>query len=199
MSCDKNSARAATGATQSGITKTASQRAAIAGSAQGRQEKDRKNGGKRGIEARGIDPQVQALAKKRALTARNVQTFHEAIQQNRRVSVLYRPVDNSGRTVQMYRNIIPLDVKGGSTPSSRRSRYMWSYSEKIKSPVCMRLDRVIKVEKSEETFEPKAIAVGWKGKKVAWNLPRDVEVGWGGLSPAKKRPGNKKGRVSRNG
>ncbi|MCQ3978432.1 MAG: hypothetical protein DPW09_33815 [Anaerolineae bacterium] len=169
MACERNSIRAAEGAARSGISKTASKNAAAAGAAQGKE-------GEKGK----IDP--QARAKKRALTARNVKTFHEAIKQQRRVSVYYRPV--SGK-VRKYGNIVPLDVKGGSSPQTKRNRYMWAFSEKSSHPLCMRLNRVVKVEKGDEPFEPKIVAKRWKGKKVTWNLPRDPEAGWNGQRPGK--------------
>jgi hypothetical protein len=188
MSCERNSGRAAASAAQSGIPKTSSKSAATTGASRKKEAGPREKNGK---EIPDPDPRTRSGARQRALTARNVKTFHTAIRQGQRVSITYRPVNGAGRKrggARKYKNVIPLDVKGGSTAQSRQKRYMWTYHEKIKGPLCMRLDRVLKVEKSEGSFDPQTIAQSWKGKTVVWNLPRDAEAGWGGKPMTKKKP-----------
>lgn len=106
-------------------------------------------------------------ARKRQTRARNVKTFHQAIQQQRQVRLVYR----SAKGVQGY-TVIPLDVKPGKTARTRKRRYVWVWSEAKKGPLAFRLDRLLKVETAQAGFDPVAVQQNWAGKTVKWNLPR---------------------------
>jgi hypothetical protein len=183
MACQRNFDKAAkTAGANSGIPTGAGKKAVVAG------ELKKQGPQKEGDAKKGQTGQKKAdpRAKKRARKAQNVKTFYNALKQKRKVSVYYRPVGSNGRLARKYRDMVPLDVKGGSSPQTKSNRYMWGMFEKSNRPVCMRLDRVVKVEKSEQSFEPEAVAKNWKGKRVIWNLPRPAKAGWGGKTKSRR-------------
>lgn len=69
--------------------------------------------------------------------------------------------------------VAPLDIKPGKTPATRANDYLWMHSYDHGSTLSLRLERVLGVELSEETFEPAELMAGWEDKEPEWNVPRD--------------------------
>jgi predicted DNA-binding transcriptional regulator YafY len=99
---------------------------------------------------------------------RTVDMVREAIQNKRKCYVRYRPVPDE--PVQSY-HVAPLDIKTGKSAATKPYDYLWAYSYEHESIVSLRLDRVIGVELSEETFDPAEVMP--KGKEQEWNVPRE--------------------------
>jgi predicted DNA-binding transcriptional regulator YafY len=99
---------------------------------------------------------------------RTVDVITEAIQNKRKCYVRYRPV--SEEPVQSY-YVAPLDIKTGKSATTKANDYLWAYSYEHESIVSLRLDRVIGVELSEETFGPAEVTP--PGKEPEWNVPRE--------------------------
>ncbi len=105
----------------------------------------------------------------RKAQAARVKQFHQAIQQKHKVSVRYR----SPKGMRKY-TLVPLDVKAGQSDQARKNKYMWGYSENARTPISLRLDRVLAVKQLDEaSFDPADLAKVWAGKKVDWTLPRE--------------------------
>jgi hypothetical protein len=49
---------------------------------------------------------------------------------------------------------------------------LWAYSYEHESIVSLRLDRVLGIEQSEETFDPTELMTGWR-KRPRWNVERN--------------------------
>jgi predicted DNA-binding transcriptional regulator YafY len=126
---------------------------------------------------------AETQAQRRKEAAGYVKQFHQAIRQKRQVSIRYR----SPAGLRKY-TLIPLDVKGGSSPANKRRRYMWGYFEKRRRPLCFHLEKVSGVEMRPETFDPVELAKTWQGKKVQFNLPRD----WEQKKPVRSDKGGKR-------
>jgi predicted DNA-binding transcriptional regulator YafY len=99
-----------------------------------------------------------------------VDQVKEAIHGKRKCYVRYRP--DPAAPVKTY-NVAPLDIKPGKTPATRANDYLWAYSYEQESTVSLRLDRVLGVELSEETFDLVELMADWKQKEPEWNVPRD--------------------------
>jgi predicted DNA-binding transcriptional regulator YafY len=99
---------------------------------------------------------------------RTVDLVREAIQNKRKCYVRSRPVPEE--PVQSY-HVAPLDIKPGKSAATKANDYLWAYSYEHESVVSLRLDRVIGVEMSEETFDPAEVVTS--GKKPEWNVPRE--------------------------
>jgi predicted DNA-binding transcriptional regulator YafY len=99
---------------------------------------------------------------------RTVDAVKDAIQKKRRCYVRYRPVPDE--PVQSY-YVAPLDIKTGKSPTTKANDYLWAYSYEHESLVSLRLDRVIGVELSEESFDPAQVMS--PGKQPEWNVKRD--------------------------
>jgi predicted DNA-binding transcriptional regulator YafY len=98
---------------------------------------------------------------------RTVDVVKEAIQNKHKCYVRYRPAPDE--PVQSY-HVAPLDIKAGKSAATKGYDYLWAYSYEHESLVSLRLDRVLGVEPSEETFTPADVMS--PGKEPAWNIPR---------------------------
>jgi len=114
--------------------------------------------------------QVQAAVEEavKLNVTRMVDVVKEAIRGKRRCYVRYRPVPEE--PVQSY-YVAPLDIKPGKSAATKTNDYLWAYSYEHESVVSLRLDRVIGVEPSEETFDPAEVMT--PGKKPEWNVARE--------------------------
>lgn len=97
---------------------------------------------------------------------RTVDAVKNAIQNKHKCYVRYRPEPDE--PVQSY-HVAPLDIKKGKSAATKTNDYLWAYSYEHASIVSLRLDRIIGVEPSEETFDPAEVMP--KGKEE-WNVPR---------------------------
>jgi predicted DNA-binding transcriptional regulator YafY len=97
-----------------------------------------------------------------------VDTVREAIREKRKCYVRYRPVPDE--PVQSY-YVAPLDIKPGKSTATKTNDYLWAYSYEHESIVSLRLDRVIGVELSQETFDPAEVLT--PGKEPEWNVARE--------------------------
>ena len=100
---------------------------------------------------------------------RAVGRIKEAIRDKRRCTIRYRP---EGGGVETY-HVAPLDIKPGTTAPTRAKDYVWAHSYEHDHLVSLRLDRVLGVELSEETFDPAEVTAEWEEGERAWNVPRD--------------------------
>jgi predicted DNA-binding transcriptional regulator YafY len=98
---------------------------------------------------------------------RTVDVVREAIQNKHKCYVRYRSAPDE--PVQSY-HVAPLDIKKGKSAATKTNDYLWAYSYEHESIVSLRLDRVIGIEPSEETFDPAEVTT--PGKKE-WNVPRE--------------------------
>lgn len=90
-----------------------------------------------------------------------VELLEEAIEGNHKCYVRYRP--DPTKPVQTY-HVAPQEIKPGKTQATRDNDYLWAYSYEHESLVSLRLDRVVRVETSEETFDPADLVVKRKKK-----------------------------------
>ncbi len=116
--------------------------------------------------------QVQAAVEQavRLNVTQTVEAVKDAIQRKRKCYVRYRPVPDE--PVQSY-YVAPLDIKPGKSPTTKAHDYLWAYSYEHESILSLRLDRVVGVELSEESFDPAEATAGWKAKQPEWNVARD--------------------------
>jgi len=84
-------------------------------------------------------------------TSKNMQTVKDAISETKKVFVRYKALND---TVARIFYLIPLDIKQGTTPNTIYRDYLMVYDEKDQEPKTLRWDRILKIEKSEEDFEP---------------------------------------------
>ena len=94
----------------------------------------------------------------------------EAIRLKRKLFIRYRP---EGEKTERTYSASPLDIKPGTSQATKGNDYLWIYFDEENNTVSLRLDRVLGVELSEETFDPKEMLKSWKDKAPEWNLPRD--------------------------
>lgn len=116
--------------------------------------------------------QVQA-AKAMAVelnASRVIERATEAIQQKRKCYVRYRPGPDD--PVDTYL-VAPLDVKPGATPNTRANDYLWVHSYETGGTRSLRLDRVLRVDLTDEAFDPAEMMADWKSRDVAWNVKRE--------------------------
>lgn len=99
---------------------------------------------------------------------RTVDVITEAIRSKHKCYVRYRPVPDE--SVQSY-HVAPLDIRTGKSAATKAYDYLWAYSYEHESIVSLRLDRVIGVELSEETFDPAEVTT--PGKEQTWNVDRE--------------------------
>jgi len=88
-----------------------------------------------------------------------VEAVEEAIRGKHKCYVRYRP--DPAKPVQTY-HIAPREIKPGATQTTRDNDYLWAYSYEHESIISLRLDRVVGVELSEETFDPAKMAAKWE-------------------------------------
>lgn len=185
MSCEKiQTAIAAKAASANGVAKISSKSAFAAGSDASPASGPVKNGNElptrlerikeRQQRARDRQAQKALLAKsKRALTAKNVKAFHQAIKAQKKVVVRYH---SAGHVRQAA--VVPLDVKRGQTEKTKDRRYMWCYFEQRDLSLPLKLDDVVAVKRADESFDLKSLRTKsrwWKAKlkNKSWILPRD--------------------------
>jgi hypothetical protein len=122
------------------------------------------------LQARSPD-QVQAAVEDavKLNVTRTIEAVTDAIQNRHKCYVRYRPVPDE--PVQTY-HVAPLDIKPGKTPATKEKDYLWAHSYEHEDTVSLRLDRVLGVEQSAETFDPAEVMAGWK-KQPAWSVKRD--------------------------
>lgn len=100
---------------------------------------------------------------------RIVERATEAIQSKHKCYVRYRP--GPDEAVDTYL-VAPLDVKPGATPNTRANDYLWVHSYETGGTRSLRLDRVLRVDITDEPFDPAEVTTGWK-KKPEWNVVRE--------------------------
>jgi predicted DNA-binding transcriptional regulator YafY len=121
------------------------------------------------IQAKSPDQVQAAVAQAVELNVtRTVDAVQKAIQNKRKCYVRYRSVPDE--PVQSY-YVAPLDIKTGKSATTKANDYLWAYSYEHESIVSLRLDRVIGVEPSEETFDPAEVIK--PGKQPEWNVSRE--------------------------
>jgi len=115
--------------------------------------------------------QVQAAMEKavKLNVTRTLELVKDAIQNKHKCYVRYRP--DPTEPVKSY-YVAPLDVKPGKTAATKSNDYLWAHSYEHEDVVSLRLDRVLGIEQSEETFDPAEVMAGWK-KEPQWNLARE--------------------------
>jgi len=115
--------------------------------------------------------QVQAAMEKavKLNVTRTLELVKDAIQNKHKCYVRYRP--DPTEPVKSY-YVAPLDVKPGKTAATQSNDYLWAHSYEHEDIVSLRLDRVLGIEQSEETFDPAEVMAGWK-KEPQWNLVRE--------------------------
>jgi hypothetical protein len=101
--------------------------------------------------------------------SRVVERVKEAIREKRKCYVRYKR--DPEKPVEKYL-VAPLDIKPGETPTTQANDYLWVHSYETKGTRRLRLDRVMKVDATEETFDPAELMAGWK-KEPEWNVARD--------------------------
>jgi len=102
--------------------------------------------------------------------SRVVERVKDAIREKRKCYVRYKR--DPEKPVEKYL-VAPLDIKPGETPATQTSDYLWVHSYETKGTRRLRLDRVMRVNVTEETFDPAKVMAGWKDKETQWNLPRE--------------------------
>ncbi|MCP5087486.1 MAG: hypothetical protein GY952_11865, partial [Rhodobacteraceae bacterium] len=118
--------------------------------------------------------QKELLAQsRRAMTAKNVKTFHQAIKAQQKVVVRYRSAGHARQAT-----VVPLDVKRGQTEKTQNRKYMWCYFEKRDLSLPLKLDDVVEVKRAGESFGLKSLRAKsrwWKTKlkNKDWILPRN--------------------------
>lgn len=123
------------------------------------------------LQAESPDQVKGALATAMELNVtRVVERVKEAIRQRRKLYVRYRPDPRA--PVEAYQ-VAPLDIKPGKTSATQISDYLWVHSYDHGSVLSLRLERVLSVELSEETFDPAELMADWKDKEPKWNVPRE--------------------------
>ncbi|MFN8459278.1 MAG: pentapeptide repeat-containing protein [Anaerolineae bacterium] len=111
----------------------------------------------------------QFQAWRRRLIAGNVKQFHKAIKQQCKVTLQYMGAGTTKRE-----RVIPLDVRPGLSPGTRHNRYLWGYSEESKFRRPYPINEILRVEPTEERFDPKeALRIAGKKNSKEFALPRD--------------------------
>jgi predicted DNA-binding transcriptional regulator YafY len=99
-----------------------------------------------------------------------VERVQQAIGERRRLYIRYMP--EPGSPLQAYQ-VAPLDIKPGKTARTKSYDYLWVYSYEHEHILSLRLERVLGVELSEETFDPADVTGAWR---EAWNVERDWDT-----------------------
>lgn len=194
MSCSTNSSAVKKVATRNGITTNASQNAALAAPKEFNfltySKLVNKSKGTQGDQV-ATSPQTkwtrldrmyrlsnlkttkadmeQFQAWRRRLVAGNVKQFHSAIRQQGKVDLQYM-----GAGATKRERVIPLDVRPGLSAGTKHNRYLWGYSETSKLRRPYPVDEILKVELTDERFDPKeAISLSGKKNSKDFTLPRD--------------------------
>ncbi len=102
--------------------------------------------------------------------SRVVGQVKDAIQNKRKCYVRYKR--DPEKPVEKYL-VAPLDIKPGETPATQSNDYLWVHSYETGGTRRLRLDRVMKVDVTEETFDPAEVMVDWKNKEPEWNVARE--------------------------
>jgi hypothetical protein len=121
------------------------------------------------LQAQSTDQVQAAVAEAVKLNVtRTVDEVRDAIRQKKKCYVRYRPVPDE--PAQTYL-VAPLDIKPGKSQATKANDYLWAHSYELESLVSLRLDRVLGVEMSEESFDPAEVMR--PGKKPEWNVSRE--------------------------
>lgn len=121
--------------------------------------------------ARAQNPQEVQSAKEQAVELnvdRNQRLIIEAIQDQRVVRVTYKASQEDEAETFVC---APLDISPGGTEKTRGFDYLWVYSFERDRPLSFRLDRVLGVDLTDETFNSTQVTKDFKKKD--WNIPRD--------------------------
>jgi len=102
--------------------------------------------------------------------SRVVGRVKDAIQNKRKCYVRYKR--DPEKPVEKYL-VAPLDIKPGETPATQSNDYLWVHSYETGGTRRLRLDRVMKVDVTEETFDPAEVMASWKDKEPEWNVARE--------------------------
>jgi predicted DNA-binding transcriptional regulator YafY len=101
-----------------------------------------------------------------------VQKLTLAITEHRRVRLTYsRQADE----VTSIHEVAPIDIRGGDTPRTKQTFYLWAWcfaEDKLERHL---LDRIVRVDGLQATFDPGAIYRRWpEGWPMpdTWNIPR---------------------------
>ena len=98
---------------------------------------------------------------------RNQRLIREAIQDRRVVRVTYKASPDQAAESLLC---APLDISPGRTEKTHGFDYFWAYSLERERPLSFRLDRVLGVDLTEETFIPAQVTRDFK--RQDWNIPR---------------------------
>ena len=101
--------------------------------------------------------------------SRVVERVQDAIREKRKCYVRYKRDPDA--PVDKYL-VAPLDIKPGETPATQDKDYLWVHSYETNGTRRLRLDRVMKIDATEETFDPAELMKGWK-KEPEWNVARE--------------------------
>jgi len=102
--------------------------------------------------------------------SRVVERVKDAIREKRKCYVRYKR--DPEKPVEKYL-VAPLDIKPGETPATQANDYVWVHSYETGGTRRLRLDRVMKVDVTGETFDPAELMKDWKDKVPEWNVPRE--------------------------
>jgi hypothetical protein len=123
------------------------------------------------LQAQSADQVQKALSTAVELNVTHVvERVKEAIHLKRKLYVRYRPDPKA--PLEAYQ-VAPLDIKPGKTAATQVNDYLWVHSYEHGSTLSLRLERVLGVELSEETFDPAEVMADWKNKSPEWNVPRE--------------------------
>ncbi len=87
-------------------------------------------------------------------TTKNMQTVKDAIDETKKVFVRYKALNDNVARIYF---LIPLDIKQGATPNTIYRDYLMVFDEADQAPKTFRWDRILKIEMSEEDFDPREI------------------------------------------
>ncbi len=103
------------------------------------------------VQAQNVREVKSAVEKARGLNiTKNLKIAEQAIQEKKKVFIRYRPVDDS--EIKNYLEI-PVDLKPGDTVKSAPYDYFVTYSEEDGHPKTFRVDRIISLAISDQSFD----------------------------------------------
>jgi predicted DNA-binding transcriptional regulator YafY len=107
-------------------------------------------------------------------TAEDVTALVEAIQNCRRVRLVYRRQLDG---VTSMHEVAPLDLRPGDTGRTATTIYLWAWCFAEQEAEMHLLDRVLRAQALEARFDPTEIAGAWPMKRwpipAEWTVPRD--------------------------
>lgn len=123
------------------------------------------------LQAENLDQVQTAMAVAVELNvSRVVERAQDAIREKRKCYVRYKR--DPEKPVEKYL-VAPLDIKPGDTPATQDKDYLWVHSYETGGTRRLRLDQVMKVDLTGETFDPAELMAGWKDKQPEWNVARE--------------------------